>query len=499
MITSDYVRTRTHPSVRMDMPQTTQGRRVAWPVVVPSAHRMFTDALVILLAFIAIPVLRAVVLNMSSKYYSVPLELSSPPVRALHLGWFMLAFLCVAHRYGLYSPNPQSSSVREFRLTVQASCCAGLLLCGGLYMAHDPRISKMLIVLLVVTTAIALCIQRAIWRLSQYRHEHDRRNVVILGTNRLSHAFGQHIARDCSLGYNLRGFIVATGYNGSREIPQEQIIGSLEELRQLTRQQFIDELLIVEPCSTEEAIRLVEEARELGIDVRAIPGYSSEFSANAPIEYLGVFPVVSLHRRKPKTVALFLKRVVDIALSALALTAAFPLMLFMAIAICIESAGPVFYISERIGKRGRVFPCFKFRTMVRNADQMKKGLAAMNERDGILFKLSNDPRITRVGSILRKYSMDELPQFFNVLRGEMSIVGPRPPISSEVEKYELEHLRRLEVLPGLTGLWQVQARRDASFARYIALDTAYVENWSFWLDLKILFRTVEVVVRGTGS
>jgi lipopolysaccharide/colanic/teichoic acid biosynthesis glycosyltransferase len=137
--------------------------------------------------------------------------------------------------------------------------------------------------------------------------------------------------------------------------------------------------------------------------------------------------------------------------------------------------------------------------MVSNADQLRKEMESLNERDGVLFKVKNDPRITPLGRLLRKYSLDELPQFFNVLRGEMSLVGPRPPLASEVEKYELEHLRRLEVPPGLTGLWQVQARQDASFEKYIALDTAYVENWSFWLDMKILWRTAEVVLRGTGT
>jgi lipopolysaccharide/colanic/teichoic acid biosynthesis glycosyltransferase len=137
--------------------------------------------------------------------------------------------------------------------------------------------------------------------------------------------------------------------------------------------------------------------------------------------------------------------------------------------------------------------------MVANAEQLKAALAAQNERTGILFKMKNDPRITRVGRILRKYSLDELPQLFNVLRGEMSLVGPRPPLASEVEKYELQHYRRLEVMPGLTGLWQVRARQDPSFERYVALDLAYVENWSLWLDLKILVRTAEVVFRGTGS
>jgi exopolysaccharide biosynthesis polyprenyl glycosylphosphotransferase len=200
----------------------------------------------------------------------------------------------------------------------------------------------------------------------------------------------------------------------------------------------------------------------------------------------------------PRTISVALKRVGDVVFSLLALIATSPMMLAIAIAIRLEGGGPIIYVSERIGKRGRVFPCFKFRTMVTNADHLRKNLDGLNERDGVLFKSKNDPRVTRLGRFLRKYSLDELPQFLNVLRGEMSLVGPRPPIASEVEKYQLEHLRRLEVLPGLTGLWQVQARQDASFEKYIALDTAYVENWSFWLDVKILFRTAEVVMRGTG-
>jgi len=164
-----------------------------------------------------------------------------------------------------------------------------------------------------------------------------------------------------------------------------------------------------------------------------------------------------------------------------------------------DSKGPIFYRAKRIGRKGRTFDCYKFRTMVINADKLKEQLAHMNERDGILFKITNDPRITKVGTRLRKYSLDELPQLYNVIKGDMSLVGPRPPIAAEVEKYDLSHLRRLDVLPGITGLWQVEARQDPSFDSYISLDTAYVENWTLLLDLKILLRTVGVVVMGTGS
>jgi lipopolysaccharide/colanic/teichoic acid biosynthesis glycosyltransferase len=174
-------------------------------------------------------------------------------------------------------------------------------------------------------------------------------------------------------------------------------------------------------------------------------------------------------------------------------------LLAIAIAVKLDSPGPVFYASERIGKKGRVFRCTKFRTMVRDAEKRRSEVMHMNERDGVLFKISNDPRITNLGRILRKYSLDELPQFFNVLRGEMSVVGPRPPIASEVREYKLNHLRRLDVTPGITGLWQVQARQDPSFDQYISLDVAYIENWSIWLDMKIIIRTIAVVFAGTGS
>jgi exopolysaccharide biosynthesis polyprenyl glycosylphosphotransferase len=194
-----------------------------------------------------------------------------------------------------------------------------------------------------------------------------------------------------------------------------------------------------------------------------------------------------------------LKRLVDIMFSSLILFAISPLLLAIAIAVKMDSKGPVFYLSNRIGKKGLVFGCFKFRTMVSDAEQRRAAIMHMNERDGVLFKVTNDPRITRLGRFLRKYSLDELPQFFNVLHGDMSIVGPRPPLASEVQEYKLSHLRRLDVTPGITGLWQVQSRQDPSFDSYISLDVSYIENWSVWLDIKIILRTIGVVIAGTGS
>ena len=246
-------------------------------------------------------------------------------------------------------------------------------------------------------------------------------------------------------------------------------------------------------------ISVVEEARVAGIEVRVIPDLYDGLAWNTPVEFIGQFPTIPLHRRDFPRGAMLLKRVLDVAVCLVALVVCAPLLLLVALLIRLDSPGPVFYRAQRTGMKGRVFTCIKFRTMVNGADQMRSGLADRNERDGVLFKISKDPRVTRLGAWLRKYSIDEVPQMLNVLQGDMSLVGPRPPLTSEVQEYGLEQLRRLDVLPGITGLWQVEARQDPSFDSYISLDTAYVENWSLTLDMRILARTVAVVLEGTGT
>ncbi len=474
----------------------------ASPALAAAAVMMLNDVLVTLGAFVFAVFIHAFVFIHSPLLRALPLSISPELGNLWYLLGFLLVLLFVLRRYGLYNGVPARSGAHEQRLIVQACLTAGVLLCGWLYLMRNLEVSRILVIILVGTTAIALGIRRALWRavrLARFAKGVETRNVVILGTNQLSMAIGQQIQDDAYLGYRLCGFLDAPGSADAPDVPGGQILGAMDKLRELTRLHFIDELVIAQPCAIETVIHLLEEAHDVEIDIRAVAGFYAELAQNAPIEYLGAYPMVALHRRNPRTVAFFVKRVVDILLSLAALITLFPIMLVIAFAVLLDSRGPVFYVSERIGKRGRVFPCFKFRTMVKDAEARKRELAKHNERDGILFKMSKDPRVTQVGRVLRKYSLDELPQFFNVLRGEMSIVGPRPPIASEVAKYALEHFRRLEVLPGVTGLWQVQARSDSSFARYIALDTAYVENWSFWLDLKILLRTAKVVIRGTGS
>lgn len=193
------------------------------------------------------------------------------------------------------------------------------------------------------------------------------------------------------------------------------------------------------------------------------------------------------------------KRLLDFCLSFLLLVLLLPLIAVIALLIWVEGDGPVLYLSQRIGREVRPFTMYKFRTMVVNAELLKNNLTSRNQRSSVLFKMSNDPRVTRVGRLLRKYSLDEIPQLVNVLRGDMSLVGPRPPLASEVEQYHPEHFIRLKVLPGVTGLWQIHARRSASYSDYITLDSAYVQNQSVSLDFKILWRTIWVVLAGTGE
>jgi exopolysaccharide biosynthesis polyprenyl glycosylphosphotransferase len=312
-------------------------------------------------------------------------------------------------------------------------------------------------------------------------------------------ALRQHIESIRHLGYTFKGFVQMPGIDAELPHASPDVLGDIHQVLELARKHFVDEIFLSTPCERGLVKRIVEQAREAGVDIRVVPDLYDGLAWNSPVEYIGQFPTIPLHRGEVPVIGQMMKRVLDVTLASLALVILSPLLVAIAIAVATDSPGTIFYSSERIGKKGRVFRCLKFRTMVSDAEKRRAEILHMNERDSVLFKITNDPRITRVGRVLRKYSLDELPQFVNVLRGDMSLVGPRPPIASEVKRYELNHLRRLDVTPGITGLWQVQARQDPSFDSYISLDTAYIENWSLWLDIKILVRTVAVVVGGTGS
>ena len=428
------------------------------------------------------------------------LEYTAPLISVLYISMFGLYLVLFARVYGLYRPPEIRSGLSELRLTVQATLTAGLLLCGTLYLMHAYSVSRIVVVLTVVFTMVLLMARRAVWRKwrqRRYLNGLETRNVLIVGDGRVGHALRNHLEALPHMGFRFKGFVSLD--KRDRENIDPSVVGEIGNCVALARSLFVDEIYFSTPANKQTVIAVVEEARAIGIDVRVVPDLYDGLAWNAPVEFIGQFPTIPLHRRDFPRSAFLLKRVMDVTLALLALLVTVPFMLVIALLVRLDSPGPIFYRAARIGRKGRTFTCFKFRTMVADADKLRKDLAHMNERDSVLFKITKDPRITRVGRRLRKYSLDELPQFFNVLVGDMSLVGPRPPLAAEVEHYDLAHLKRLDVLPGITGLWQVEARQDPSFDSYISLDTAYVENWTLMLDIRILARTVGVVLGGTGS
>ena len=317
--------------------------------------------------------------------------------------------------------------------------------------------------------------------------------LLVVGTNTMSKAFASYMNSEPSRQVVL-GFL--DEYQGSAH----PVLGKPEDLVEIADKYFIDEVVIASPSDAELMGMLSIKASHARVNLSIASPYHNRNAGVAGKPSAGAvhYRLVELHREPNRFFSLLLKRAMDIVLSTLLLVFTAPLTLAVAIAIKLDSRGSIFYRSRRLGKKGQVFDCCKFRTMVCDADAMRGHLQHLNDRQRILFKIKNDPRTTRLGKTLRKYSIDELPQLWNVLTGSMSLIGPRPPLPEEFEQYASEHRRRLRVKPGLTGLWQVTARNDPSFETYVKLDLQYVERWSLWLDLKILLKTVPTVVRGTG-
>ncbi len=295
------------------------------------------------------------------------------------------------------------------------------------------------------------------------------------------------------LGYSVRGFLDPHPSGNAR------VLGSIHDLKKVALEQFVDQLFVTLPADREVVKEIWLEARRLRLNLIVVPDIYDGLGWHAPIRSIGGFPIIELHGQPIPAFGLALKRVIDIVVASVGLILAAPLLAFAALWIRLDSRGPVAYSALRVGKKGKKFRCHKLRTMVDNADAHKERLRKVNERHGPFFKMENDPRVTRCGRLLRKYSIDEVPQLVNVLRGDMSLVGPRPHPIDDYERYTLEHLRRLDVKPGITGLWQIKARRDPSFEATMRLDLDYIENWSLRMDIGILLNTIPAVLRGEGK
>jgi exopolysaccharide biosynthesis polyprenyl glycosylphosphotransferase len=318
------------------------------------------------------------------------------------------------------------------------------------------------------------------------------RNVLIVGAGGLGQRLANYLEKHPELGRSVCGFL------DDGKLTGKGVMGRTSDLAELARTGFVDEVILAGPHDREKTLRVVRAAQQLRLDVQMAPDLFG-YEPTRETERIGDIPLISLHEERLPLAALFLKRSLDVAGAGTGLILMAPALALLAILIRLDSPGPVLYAAPRAGRKGRSFRCYKFRTMVRNADALKEGLREQNERQGPVFKIADDPRITRVGRLLRRYSLDELPQLWNVLKGEMSLVGPRPHPLEDFSAYAIEHLPRLDVIPGITGLWQVTARRDPSFQAGMNLDIEYIHRWSLGMDLRILLRTAGAVLRGSGD
>jgi exopolysaccharide biosynthesis polyprenyl glycosylphosphotransferase len=318
------------------------------------------------------------------------------------------------------------------------------------------------------------------------------RNVLIVGAGGLGHRLASYLDKHPEMGRSVCGFL------DDRKVPGKDVMGRTSDLAELARTAFVDEVILAAPHDRDLTLRVLREAQQLRLDVKMAPDLFG-CEPMRETERIGDMPLISLHEERLPVVELFLKRALDVAGAGVALVLLAPALAVIAILVRLDSPGPVLYAALRAGRKGRPFRCYKFRTMVSDAEGQKEKLRGRNQRQGPIFKIADDPRITRVGRVLRRYSLDELPQLWNVLRGEMSLVGPRPHPLDDFSGYAIEHLPRLDVIPGMTGLWQVTARRTPSFQAGMELDIEYIHRWSLGMDFRILLKTAAVVLRGSGE
>ncbi len=335
------------------------------------------------------------------------------------------------------------------------------------------------------------------------RRGRNLRNLVIVGCGPRGAQLGAEIWKRPELGYLLLGYIddfppPRSPLHGG----PEKLLGGLDDAESVLSSSEVDEVMICLPVRSqyETIARIISFASVRGLAVRMPADLFELKLASAHVEQLDQIPIISLATSGPSAWDLFGKRAMDIALAGFGLLLLAPLMALVAVAVALDSPGPIFFRQERIGLGRRKFRVWKFRTMVQDAEARIAALEKLNEVDGAAFKMRSDPRVTRVGRVLRKLSLDELPQLLNVLAGDMSLVGPRPLPIRDVERIaEPWQQRRFSMKPGLTCLWQVNGRHEISFDHWMELDLQYIDRWSPGLDLEILMKTVPAVLRGTGA
>ena len=451
----------------------------------------FADAVSALVLFAAIS---AVVLGPSWRAEWVQSTGTDGIVPAISytLGWVTVSWLL-----GLYRIRARWTAVGDLRESIRLGAIVTATTVLVLFALDLDEVSRPLVVLLLACQVTVTFLLRAFMRrfFGWFRiRGYNMRQLLIVGTGLSAASFAELIERHPELGLNVMGYLRA---HDEDLIAAGPILGGIESIEAIFHDRVVDEVAICLPVAEWEFIEPVTMlCREEGKVVRIPLGDIGLAWPGGRVEEFDGMPILSHLQVPDQVVALIVKRVVDIALSIAGLILLSPIFAVTALAQVATEGRPVLFRQVRVGMHGRPFTIVKFRTMVADAEQDYAAVAGMSDTQGPAFKMTNDPRITRVGQFLRKTSIDELPQLWNVLRGEMSIVGPRPAPPREVADYDIWHRRRLSMKPGITGLWQVEARRDESFDRRAMLDLRYIDGWSFWLDMKIIVRTIPAMFQG---
>lgn len=414
----------------------------------------------------------------------------------------VLGLLAIFALRGLYSIRLTGSWFRQAWNIISSSTLGMAFLITYYFVFQQPSNSRLLVPFVWIATIVVVCAGRLIVSGVMgllYRMGLGETRLLVVGSGRLGKMIMQHIAARPDLGYSIVGFL-----HDMNEPPGDfgrfKMLGTLDDIGPAIRSMQVDEVIIALPSHMHQhAIRSVKMCERLGASFKLIPDLYELSLSRIDMEAIEGIPLIGIKQVSLNTIQRFITRLVDISVSILVLLLGSPFWLCIALAICLDSRGPVIYKQTRIGLGGQPFKMYKFRSMYKDADQRLAILLAQNEAQGPLFKMREDPRITAVGKLLRRTSIDEFPQIINVLRGEMSLVGPRPPLPSEVAQYEEWQKGRLAIKPGLTGLWQVRGRSDLSFDEGVLMDLYYIENWSMRLYFQILLRTIPAVLFSRGA
>lgn len=399
----------------------------------------------------------------------------------------------------LYRLRSRWSLRSEARDILQAALMIAVASFSALFLFKLPDVSRLFLLALFVsqtllTFGLRLGIRGVLGVLRD--RGYNTRYLLVVGTGPSARRFADRVERHRELGLRVAGHLSIRA-GGPEAVGGRPVLGTVESIEEVMAERVIDEVAV---CLPPEHVALIEPiarlCEEVGKMVRIPVDELGLSLSGARVEDFDGIPVLSLVYGPDRAVSLVIKRLIDITLGVGGLVVLSPFLALVSLWIIALDGRPVLFRQVRVGLHGRPFRVVKFRTMVPDAEERLDELADLNEIKGHAFKVTHDPRLSRTGRILRATSIDEFPQLWNVVRGEMSIVGPRPPLPSEVEGYDLWHRRRLSMKPGITGLWQVEARREEDFDRWVELDLAYIDRWSVWLDLKIMVRTIPAMIQG---